>query len=96
MNRCYCCNFFFVSLKMLTKLKESNYFLLEIFLYLRLTAALVSAIAISLLIQDKICLVSFGETATFCQNIQTVMNTTEQRSIKDAILTTTAHYGNYK
>ncbi|KAI2806544.1 hypothetical protein BLOT_008501 [Blomia tropicalis] len=77
-------------------LRSNNYFLFELFLFLRLTALFVSAIAISMLIQDKTCLVTYGQNVNFCLNIQNqVLNATED-SIRDKILAETTRFNNYK
>ena len=79
----------------LTQLRESNYFLFELFAFIRLVALLIPSIAKNVLIQDKICLVDYDQTAAFCQSIHQEFNTTEERQMKDLVLSDAAKFGNY-
>lgn len=80
----------------LSRLSESNYYLFELFIFFRLLALSISAIAISLLIQDKICVVSYGQSTVFCQYIESDANTTEAISVRNNILSQSTIFGNYK
>ena len=81
---------------MLTRLRESHYFLLELYIFLRAVGASVSTIALSLLIQDKICTYRYNETADFCQHIHDHMKTWHEQNTKNHILAESTQFGNYK
>lgn len=75
------------------KLSQNNYFLFEVFVVFRLFALMLPTIAKSLLVQDKICLFTYNQTISFCQNIHLPMNSTEDETVKDRILAETAQFG---
>lgn len=78
---------------MFASLKKQNYFLFELFLFVKLFAMYVSNIAINLLIQDKVC-IGFGQNATFCQNIHNVSGA--DKIIADEVMGETARFTAYK
>ncbi len=79
---------------MFATLKKQNYFLFEFFLFAKLSAMYVSNIAINMLIQDKLCVVSYGQNATFCQNIHNASGA--DKIIADEIMGETARFSAYK
>lgn len=80
---------------MFAALKKQNYFLFEFFLFAKLSAMFLSNIAISFLIQDKICTVNHGQSATFCQNLHNV-SASADKVIADEIMGETARFSAYK
>lgn len=81
--------------KLLFHLYEANYYLFELFVFFRLLAFSISSIAISILIQDKICIVHYNQTSEFCQHIEANASGTEHE-YRDKILAETAIFNNYK
>ena len=82
--------------KLLASLRASNYYLFELFLFLRLSSVFASAIAYSMLLQDKLCYISYNQTAAFCQNIQADISNTSNEMVKNDILAETTRFSNYK
>lgn len=81
--------------KIRSSFRESNYFLLELFVFLRITALYTSVIAQNYLLQDKLCLITYNQTAEFCQNIEEKQTTDALESVKNDVLADTAQYSNY-
>ena len=79
----------------LDRLRESNYFLFEIFAFIRMVALFIPNIAKNVLIQDKICFVDHNQTAEFCQNIHHQFNTTAENDMKNLVLAEAATFGTY-
>lgn len=83
-------------MNVLQMLKQQNYFLFEFFLFAKLAAQYVSNIAISMLIQDKICMVNYGQDMHFCQHIQEMNSTEAIQKMRDDILGETTQFVGYK
>lgn len=83
-------------MKIIDVLKEQNYFLFEILLILKFVAFLGPLLATGILVQDKICLVTYRQSAEFCKNLQKHKNTAAEEDVKHQILAESARYNNYK
>ena len=80
---------------MFAMLRQQNYFLFEFFLFAKLAGMYVSNIAISMLIQDKICVVNYGQNGHFCQNIHEA-NGTMEKAVGDEVLGDASRFVAYK
>lgn len=83
-------------MKILNVIKEQNYFLFEILLILKFVAFLGPVLATGVLVQDKICLVTYHQSAEFCKNLQNPKDTAAEENVKHQILAESAKYNNYK
>lgn len=81
---------------LVTRVKENNYFLLELYIFLRAVGQSVGSISLSLLIQDKICLDRYNETRDFCAHINDPMKSAIDQNTKNHILAESTQFGNYK
>lgn len=79
-----------------SQLRSSNYYLFEVFIFFRLLAFSISAIAIQYIVQDKICIVRYNQTIAFCTNIEADSQTSEQMGFRDKILSDAAIFNNWK
>ena len=82
--------------KILDHFRTANYYLFELFVFFRLLGVSISSIAISILIQDKICIVTYNQTIEFCQNIESDQQNAEQMEYRDKVLAQAAIFNNYK
>lgn len=80
---------------MLEFFRKQNFFFFELFLFAKLAAMYLSNIAINLLIQDKICGITHGQSMHFCQNIHEA-NTTVDKALADEILGDSTRFVAYK
>ena len=76
----------------------NNYFLLEVYIFLRAIGQSVSSLALNLLIQDKICFNKYNQSSYFCQHINNINDDSimVEQSIKNHILAESTQFGNYK
>ena len=81
--------------KMWTLLKRNNYYIFELFIFCRSISYSISSIAQSLLIQDKICLITYQQNVSFCDKIQHNSPTAQLENEKDHILADSAQFNNY-
>lgn len=81
---------------LLSHLRASNFYLLEVYIFLKAVSTALSALSLSLLTQDKICLNEFKQTDAFCGSINKLMNNTAEQNAKDVILAESTTFGNYK
>lgn len=79
---------------MWAKLKGQNYFMFELFIFVRVTGMYMSQIAQSMIIQDKICLLNYNQSDFFCENIHEIQVASKE-SVKDHILADSAQFANY-
>ena len=80
---------------MWTHLKEQKFYSFELFVLTIAIGSSVSSISINLLIQDKICLSEYNQSATFCQRLNNQMITASDTDVKDHILAESAYFNNY-
>lgn len=81
---------------MLFHLRASNFYLLELYIFLKAVSTALSTLSLALITQDKICLNEYNQTVTFCENIHKQMNTTVEVNVKNDILAESTTFGNYK
>lgn len=81
------------------KIKGQNYFLFELMLISRIVACLAPSVTTKMLMQDKICLFNYNQSASFCEDIQKEAsgpNHVAEQNMKNDILAKTAIFMNYK
>lgn len=77
-------------------LKSENFFAFELFIFIRALQSTVSGIAVTLLVQDKICVNRYNQSVHFCQHINEPMETMAEQEVKDRILADSTLFGNYR
>lgn len=84
---------------MLQFLRSERYLVFEAFIFIRALQSTVSGLALTVLVQDKICLNGYHQSADFCRRISEhsneIINSTNEH-IRDHILADSTLFGNYR
>lgn len=84
---------------MLQFLRSERYFVFELFIFIRALQSTVSGIALTVLVQDKICLNGYNQSADFCRRISEhsdeIINSTSEYT-RDRIYADSTLFGNYR
>ena len=85
---------------LINTLNSREYGLFELFIFIRAGASTVASIAITLLVQNKICINRYNQTRHFCEHINNLQSVADQTSkqiiLKDYIFADSTLFGNYK
>ena len=80
----------------MSKLKAHNYFLFELWVLIRVTAVGAIGIAVTMLVQDKICINKYHQSIEYCQQISKDVKSAAEQSTRDHILADSTKFSTYK
>lgn len=75
-------------------LVRNNYLAAECLVFVKFCGYTVSAIAYSMLVQDKICLWQYNQTVAYCQHLDAV--NLEATDVRDHILADSSKFATYR
>ena len=84
---------------MLRFLRSERYFAFELFIFIRALQSSVAGLAVTVLVQDKLCLNVYRQSADFCRRIgehNETLLAAESDHIRDRILADSTLFGNYR
>lgn len=80
----------------MSKLKQHNYFLFELWVTLRAFPFGLTTLAVTLLVQDKLCLQKYNQSVAYCQSLSTTSDSLTGESTRDSILSDSAKFSEYQ
>lgn len=80
----------------MSKLKQHNYFLFELWVTLRAFPFGLTTLAVTMLVQDKLCLQTYHQSVAICQSLSKTGDSLTDESTRNSILSDSAKFSEYQ